>query len=207
VAIYGGEPVPYEVAWPNARGSKTKCGEFGFNLAYVQGNQRDWKLDPNQFNAISGKLNRFGGLYIYRDGIRVLPYGNSDFDFLDIELRRAKSASDAFFSYRRMFGVISLTRDQNSQLREKAGREGFADNEAYRQFREILKNFLYQLAVDFFRESGTRAERFWTERNELNRLDRARARRARQTRVRRKELSGYLDHFFARLDSSLPSQE
>ena len=112
---------------------------ISLNLAYVQGSRRDSKLDPELWQEISSKLNRYGGLYIYRDGIRVLPYGNSDFDFLDIELRRAKSASDAFFSYRRMFGVIDLTRDQNSQLREKAGREGFADNEAYRQFREILR--------------------------------------------------------------------
>ena len=74
----------------------------------MQGNLRDSSLDPPLFSAISDKLNRYAGLYIYRDGIRVLPYGNSEFDFLDVELRRSKSASDAFFSYRRMFGVIEL---------------------------------------------------------------------------------------------------
>jgi len=207
VSVYGSEPDPYQVAWPRARGSRTRCGPFSLNLAYVQGTRRDSKLDPELWQEISSKLNRYGGLYIYRDGIRVLPYGNSDFDFLDIELRRAKSASDAFFSYRRMFGVIDLTRDQNSQLREKAGREGFADNEAYRQFREILKNFLYQVAVDYFRESGTQADRFWAEKKELNRLDKARARRAGQTRVRRKELSDDLDSFFSRLDGARPAQD
>jgi signal transduction histidine kinase len=207
VSVYGGEPVEYEVPWIQARGTRTRCGPFSFNLAYVQGVRRDSRLDPDLWQEVSGKLNRYGGLYIYRDGIRVLPYGNSDFDFLDIEVRRAKSASDAFFSYRRMFGVIELTRERNSQLREKAGREGFADNTAYRQFREILKNFLYQVAVDFFRESGTRAERFWNEKGELNRLERARARRARQTRVRRKGLSDGLDEFFARVEDDQPSRE
>lgn len=106
-----------------------------------------------------------------------------------------------------MFGVIDLTRDRNTQLREKAGREGFADNEAYRQFREILKNFLYQVAVDFFRESGTRSERFWTERGELNRLDKARGRRARQTRIRRKQFTDELEAFFARVDNSRPARD
>jgi signal transduction histidine kinase len=207
VSVYGGDPVQYKVAWRQARGRPTRCGPFSFNLAYVQGLRKDSRLDPELWQEISGKLNRYGGLYIYRDGIRVLPYGNSDFDFLDIELRRAKSASDYFFSYRRMFGVIEISRSDNAQLREKAGREGFADNEAYRQFREILKNFLYQLAVDFFRESGTRAERFWAERGELNRLDRARARRSRQTRVRRKEFSAELDDFFSRVDNSRPAHE
>ena len=207
VSVYGGDPVPYDVAWRQARGRPTRCGLFTFNLAYVQGSRRDSRLDPELWREISGKLNRYGGLYIYRDGIRVLPYGNSDFDFLDIELRRAKSASDYFFSYRRMFGVIDLSRERNTQLREKAGREGFADNEAYRQFREILKNFLYQVAVDFFRESGTRSERFWTERGELNRLDKARGRRARQTRIRRKQFSDELDSFFSRVDNSRPSRD
>ncbi len=31
-------------------------------------------------------------LYIYNDGIRVLRYGNPDYDFVDIELNRTKCA-------------------------------------------------------------------------------------------------------------------
>lgn len=207
VAVYGSEPVDYTVAWPRARGGKSRCGPFEFNLAYVQGNLRDSRLDPELWNEVSRKLNGYGGLYIYRDGIRVLPYGNTDFDFLDIEVRRAKSAADAFFSYRRMMGVIELTRKHNHHLREKAGREGFADNEAYRQFREILMHFLYQVAVDFFRESGTRAEQYWTGRAELERLDRARQRRSRQVRERRRELALGLDSFFSRVEEGQPQSE
>lgn len=207
VSVYGREPQEYTVAWPSARGAMVRCGPFRLNLAYVQGAQKDSRLPPTTFVEVSGKLNRYGGLYIYRDDVRVLPYGNSDFDFLDIELRRAKSASDAFFSYRRMFGVIELSRRQNSELREKAGREGFADNEAYRQFRQILKNFLYQVAVDFFRESGSRSDVFRSERSELNRLDKARLARGRQTRVRRRQLSEGLDEFFVRTESAAPQQE
>ena len=39
------------------------------------------------------KTRRIGGLYIYRDGVRIQPYGNTDYDCLEIELRRTKSAS------------------------------------------------------------------------------------------------------------------
>ncbi|HEV2757379.1 MAG TPA: ATP-binding protein [Actinomycetota bacterium] len=207
VGVYASDPVDYAVAWPRARGSRARCGPFALNLAYVQGNLRDSRLDPELFNEISKKLSRYGGLYIYRDGIRVLPYGNTDFDFLDIEVRRAKSAGDAFFSYRRMFGVIELTRRDNSSLREKAGREGFADNEAYRQFREILMHFLYQVALDFFREKGSMSERFWSQRAELERLDLARHRRNRQVRVRRRELGEELDSFFRRVEEARPQED
>jgi signal transduction histidine kinase len=207
VTVYRDEPVEHTIAWPKARGTPTRCGPFSFNLAYVQGNLRDSRLDPTLFGQISDKLNRYAGLYIYRDGIRVLPYGNSDFDFLDVELRRSKSADDAFFSYRRMFGVIELTRADNVELREKAGREGFADNEAYRQFRDILKNFLYQVAIDFFRRSGSYADAYWSERSELERLDKARQRRKGQIRVRRTELSDRLQDFFVAVEEDRPAQE
>jgi signal transduction histidine kinase len=207
VTVYRDEPVEHTIAWPKARGTPTRCGPFSFNLAYVQGNLRDSRLDPALFGEISEKLNRYAGLYIYRDGIRVLPYGNSDFDFLDVELRRSKSADDAFFSYRRMFGVIELTRAENAELREKAGREGFADNEAYRQFRDILKHFLYQMAIDFFRKSGSYADAYWSERSELERLDKARQRRRGQIRVRRNELSERLKEFFVAVEEDRPTQE
>jgi signal transduction histidine kinase len=206
VSVYGSEPKAYQVAWSPARGRKPTCGPFRFSLAYVQGTQKDSRLDPEMFGEVSSKLARYGGLYIYRDGIRVLPYGSSDFDFLDIEVRRAKSASDAFFSYRRMMGAIELTRQSNGALREKAGREGFADNLAYREFRQILMAFLWQVAIDFFRKSGVRSEEFVTRRGELNRLDKARQRRSRQTRTARRQLSVGLDKFFERVETAEPAR-
>jgi signal transduction histidine kinase len=207
VRVYREDHSDYTVAWPKARGTPTQCGPFALNLAYLQGNLRDSRVDPDMYAQVSDKLSRYAGLYIYRDGIRVLPYGNSDFDFLEVEVRRSKSAEDAFFSYRRMFGVLELSRADNDELREKAGREGFADNEAYRQFRDILKNFLYQVAVDFFRRSGTLADSYWDERAELERLDRARQRRRGQVRIRQRELSTKLAEFFAAAEEDRPARE
>ena len=131
--------------------AKTECGPYRISMAYVQGDVKDSKLPSEEFLRITTKLNRIGGLYVYRDGIRILPYGDSDFDFLDIEKRRSKSASDWFFSYRRMFGAIDTSSDENFNLIEKAGREGFRANKAYREFRLILMNFLRQLAIEFLR--------------------------------------------------------
>jgi signal transduction histidine kinase len=207
VAIYGGEDIDYTLAWPSAHGTPTDCGPFRLNLAYVQGELKNSRLEPSLFRELTRKLDHYGGLYIYRDGIRVLPYGNTDYDFLDIEVRRAKSASDAFFSYRRMFGVIEITRRDNGQLREKAGREGFADNEAYREFRAILMEFLRRVAIDFFRETGTLAEPFLRQRTELERLDKARRTRAKQVRPQRADLTQRLELFFARVADDSPRTE
>ncbi len=64
-------------------------------------------MPPDEWARLSGKLNKIGGLYVYRDNIRILPYGNSDYDFLGIERRRTKSAQDWFLSYRRLFRGLS----------------------------------------------------------------------------------------------------
>lgn len=207
LSIYGDEPVPYTVPWPQARGACTQCGPFHLDLAYLQGLQRQSRLPPDEFKAISDKLDRYAGLYIYRDGIRVLPYGNSDYDWLDVERRRTISASDYFFSYRRMFGAIEITRAANGELREKAGREGFATNQAYRQFRDVLMNFLYRVAFDFFREDPALTDRFRARRDELEHFDRVRQQRERQVRERRKKLQADLDQFFDRIGDNAPRRE
>lgn len=51
-----------------------------------------------------------------------------------------------------MFGAIEIADREHSGLVEKAGREGFIENKAYRQLQAILKNFFVQLAADFFSE-------------------------------------------------------
>lgn len=204
VSIFGGEAIPFPLAWSLARGAKTQCGPFKLNLAYIQGRAKQSRLDPNDYFLITEKLDRYGGLYIYRDGIRVLPYGDSRFDWLDVELRRTKSASDHFFSYRRMFGAVEISREDNSRLREKAGREGFATNEAYRQFRAILENFLLQVATEFFREGGAQTDIYDEGRLANERMEKARRARSKQVRARRSEYSTALDRFFDSVDAQAP---
>lgn len=151
---------------PGGADKKLKCGPFDLVLGYVQGNQRQSILDTIQHQKLSQKLKRFGGLYIYRDGIRLLPYGRSDYDFLGIEADRVKSASRYFFSYHRMFGSVAITKEHNGALMEKAGREGLVENAAYREFKGVLKMFFRRIAAEFFSEHpehDDRASRFWSE--------------------------------------------
>ena len=96
-------------------------------MAYLQGELKSSRVDVENYARIKAKGDKFGGLYIYRDNIRVLPYGDSDYDFLDIEKNRSKRASTYFFSYRRMFGAIEIADREHSGLVEKAGREGFIE--------------------------------------------------------------------------------
>jgi hypothetical protein len=207
VAIYGQEPVEHVVPWTPARGKKTECGPFKFNLAYLQGAARESIVPPDEWTRLTRKINRVGGLYIYKDGIRVLPYGNNAYDFLDIERNRNKSAAYYFFSYRRMIGVIEISQEANENLNEKAGREGFRENKAYRQFRQILMDFFVQIAADFFREGGVQADIYTTRKGELDRIERARRKREQQVTAKRKSFSESLESFFSRVELGGPQEE
>ena len=207
VSIYGGEPESHSIAWPEARGRRTDCGPFSIEFAYVQGVQRESRLEPEQWNALVSKLDVLGGLYIYRNGIRILPYGNTENDFLRIEERRGQGASYYFFTYRRMVGTIELPPGSADKLVEKAGREGFRENRAYRHFRAILENFFVQLAADYFREESIRSNQYVERRAELNRQARAQDLQSRQARARRNQLASTLNDRSDRLQNGQVAAE
>ena len=154
VRLYDKVEHKYTLAPPDDITNRTDCGPFEVDFAYVQGLAKDTRMPLDEWKRLSDKLDRIGGLYVYRDGVRILPYGNSDVDWLNIERRRTLSAQDWFFSYRRVFGDVALSHAKNPNLVEKAGREGFRQNKAYRQLVAMLEELFRRLALDFFRETA-----------------------------------------------------
>jgi hypothetical protein len=204
VTVYGEEPQPYTVTWQRGQAQPTRCGPFTIDIAYVQGELKSTRLSREDYYRMIAKLNRLGGLYLYRDGVRILPYGDTEYDWLDIEKRRSKSASYYYFSYRRMFGAVQTSRRENSALQEKAGREGFRENAAYREFRDILKNFFIQTAADFFRQGGSSSEFFFQRREELQREEQVRRERERQAKEKRERFGAQLETISKRISTGEP---
>ena len=199
VQIFDQKSVEESIPWPKGLGKPATCGPFKLDIAYVQGEARRSKLPAAEYAVLDKKVERLGGIYIYRDGIRVLPYGDPQFDFLLFEERRTRSASYYFFSYRRFMGAIEITRDGNGNLVEKAGREGFQENKAYREFRDILYNFFIQIAANYFRPGGKYSQIFEKRREELDRTERAKREREKRSLTSRREFERKLDNFFKRI--------
>lgn len=195
------------IPWGGANGRATKCGPFAIIFGYLMGRPTESRLPPDQFHLINDKLDHIGGLYMYRDGVRILPYGDYSFDWLDVEKRRNKGAGYYFFSFRRMFGAVLLTRTENGELQEKAGREGFQQNEAYRQIRDILINLLIQLAAEFFRKSGANADAFEAAQTEIRKRSAALERQQKRSATKRRNFSSALDSFAEDVKAGLPSTE
>ena len=113
------------IPWGGARGSRTDCGPFRIDFAAFEGESRHSTMPYEEHAILAAKAEKLGGLYIYRNGIRVLPYGDTDYDWLDIEFRRTKGMAYYYFSHRKMFGFVEIDAERNRGLREKAGRRGF----------------------------------------------------------------------------------
>jgi signal transduction histidine kinase len=201
VSVYHRPAKNHIIRWSNGSGGKTECGPFRIRFAYLQGLSGDSLVPVDMHADLYAKTNKIGGLYIYRDGIRILPYGRADYDFLEMENRRSKSAKDAYFSYRRVYGAVEVSYSTNPNLIEKAGREGFRENKAYRQMREILINFFKQLALDFFAPNASDND-FLTQKTEIQRQAAILKNRENQIGVRKKKFATALNEFFEKLQKN-----
>ncbi len=105
------------------------------------------KLEYQRYKELA---ERYSGFMIYRDGLRVLPYGREDNDFFEIESRRSRSAGREFWNHRQMFGRLAITRNDNPNLKDKAGREGLLDNRAAKTLKEVVSAILKRSARLYF---------------------------------------------------------
>lgn len=103
-------------------------------------------LPADLHSLLLAQAEKYAGLRVYRDGLRVMPYGRVDSDYFEVEYRRSKNAGRYFWANRRMFGRVSISRQNNQNLKDKAGREGFLENRASKLFREIVENILTTVA-------------------------------------------------------------
>jgi hypothetical protein len=148
------QTIDYKYTNPRKKDKRNEYGSFPIRLGYSQGRESESNLESSAWKKINDKVTEYGGLYIYRDNFRVLPYGRTDFDFLGFEKRRALRASSAYFSHRRMFGYLALTRDKNEKLKDKSSREGLINNPAYAAFKNDLESFFIELAQEYFSDTA-----------------------------------------------------
>ena len=202
--IFDKEYPNLKIVWRNVKGKKTECGPFKVVFAALQGSKSESmiaKRNVDAYREMYDKLASIGGMYVFRDGIKILPYGNNDFDWLEIEKRRNLGAAYYYFSYRRMLGAVLLSNRKNGALVEKAGREGLQKNVPYQQLRSIMMNLLEQVAAEYFRKEGRNTATYEKQRDEFRKESEALERKLRQSRFKTDRLSKELVMFFDRLDS------
>lgn len=146
-----------EIRWCNARFGKTydpekrypSCGSFGFSF-YVF----DLKADPESpfyLDRDAVKLVKQHRVYLYRDGIRVYPYGEQDDDWLEIDTLRGTVSASEFASNDQVVGWVDITHAGNPELKDKTSREGLVgEGDAPEDFVATLQTFLRYIRLEYF---------------------------------------------------------
>lgn len=132
------------------------CGSFEIEVCHVEGREFETNLNKDEWNEIQSLISRRGlekgGIRVYIDSSRILPYGEPENDFLGIEKRRTLKAGTWIFSHRNSFGRIFLQRDLNYKLEEKTSREGFIENEYYNYLQGTCTDLLMKMARLFLKD-------------------------------------------------------
>jgi C4-dicarboxylate-specific signal transduction histidine kinase len=114
------------------------------------------ELYGSTITNIRKDLDSSAGINIYRDGFRVLPYGEPQQDWLRLDLRRVQNPTQRL-SNNQVIGYISISSDQNPNLRDQTNREGLMEGPALDDLREAIKAVLHQLEIRRYKDR--RAER------------------------------------------------
>ena len=121
-----------------------KCGPFEVFLNV-------WDRDSDSLRPIAHEvgtlklaretLDSASGVNIYRDGFRVLPYGERADDWLGLDSRRVQNPT-LRLSNNQIVGYILIGRDTNPELNDQSNREGIIDGPAFADLRKAVSEIL-----------------------------------------------------------------
>jgi len=127
-------------------GQEPTCGPFRFEL-------RVWDRDElgnivqetgGTIRSVRKDLDAVAGINIYRDGFRVLPYGEPRNDWLRLDMRRVQNPT-LRLSNNQIAGYVTISADTNPLLRDQSNREGLDENRAMADLRGVMLCILAQL--------------------------------------------------------------
>ena len=134
----------FQERFEGGRPLKPECGPFSFGF-YIF----DFSSDASpkfKLDRADKELLKSHRIYLYRDGIRVYPYGDPDDDWLQIDVLRGTVSAGGSFSNDQVVGYINITNEKNPKLKDKTNREGLIEEgNATHDFIGLIISFLAYL--------------------------------------------------------------
>ncbi|KJS20439.1 MAG: ATPase [Clostridiaceae bacterium BRH_c20a] len=89
-------------------------------------------------------LNNVNGIGVYRNGFRIRPLGDADFDWLKLNEERIQNPS-LRIGNNQVAGYVHIQPEEISNLEEKSARDGLKNNLAYDRLKDITKSVISEL--------------------------------------------------------------
>jgi signal transduction histidine kinase len=80
------------------------------------------------------------GVRIYRDDVRIDPYGDPEDDWLGASARKAVRQGHAAIQPNALYGAVQISKEENPSLNPLANREGLIENDALDAFLTVCRN-------------------------------------------------------------------
>ena len=143
------EDIPVDLARP------TGCGDLVIDIrVYDRDSQSLDQLIRRGLRDASGSylgklearrlLNEYNGIGVYRNGFRLRPLGDPEFDWLKLNEQRIQRPSFRIGN-NQVIGYVQIQSEEQSQLIEKSARDGLIENDAFERLKEITKQAIQKL--------------------------------------------------------------
>ena len=130
---------PLPTNFVNIRGVHFKVYYFIYEPQYYND-----IITKTELNDISKLAKKEGGIKLYRNGFRVLPYGEEGNDWLGLDKRYtgASGKTNIPWGNTNFFGFVQITDTEGYLFEETASREGLIENKALEDTTEFVKKIL-----------------------------------------------------------------
>lgn len=116
-------------------GRVPSCGSFKFTFYAFNLKKRDKTI-------ITAEIDQFikqNFVYLLRDGVRVYPYGEKGYDWLELDKLRATIKAGDYISYNDLIGFVYISQENNPRLKDSTNRQGIMDVDgAFEDFKRLL---------------------------------------------------------------------
>lgn len=141
-------------------GKPTGCGRLTIDIrAYDREGEAIEKLIERGLKDEKGNylgklqarqlLNVNNGIGVYRNGFRIRPLGDPDFDWLRLNEQRIQNPS-LRIGLNQVIGYVQIESEEKSNLIEKSARDGLRENQAYKRLFDLTLLVINELEIRRF---------------------------------------------------------
>lgn len=136
-----------EISCSNEKKEFSELSDVYFKIYYYIYNRPQYyndRISSIDLNRIQELSKTASGVRLYRNGFRVLPYGEVTDDWTNIDRRWSSESGrvNVPMSNKNLFGFVEIIDPKGDVFEETASREGLIENEAFRQLSDFVNKAL-----------------------------------------------------------------